>query len=157
MKRTKFSMSKVIKGPWPDSGIKVSDVDGVRLIEELAFADHLTEGIMVQLIQTMKENGIDVAEQEFLADIGFLIETVKGVIYRSLGHKHPLQNIMNNVIQVNEMKDDEEMKFDTVFDMELVENMNDFITAKLEDDDGPEISLTIFSIYTRNIRTTEIS
>ena len=34
----------------------------------------------------------------------------------------------------------EEMKFDTVFDMELVENMNDFITAKLEDDDGPEIS-----------------
>ena len=140
MKRTKFSMSKVIKGPWPDSGIKVSDVDGVRLIEELAFADHLTEGIMVQLIQTMKENGIDVAEQEFLADIGFLIETVKGVIYRSLGHKHPLQNIMNNVIQVNEMKDDEEMKFDTVFDMELVENMNDFITAKLEDDDGPEIS-----------------
>ena len=133
-------MSKVIKGPWPDSGIKVSDVDGVRLIEELAFADHLTEGIMVQLIQTMKENGIDVAEQEFLADIGFLIETVKGVIYRSLGHKHPLQNIMNNVIQVNEMKDDEEMKFDTVFDMELVENMNDFITAKLEDDDGPEIS-----------------
>ena len=133
-------MSKVIKGPWPDSGIKVSDVDGVKLIEEMAFADHLTEGIMVQLIQTMKENGIDVGEPNFLADIGFVIETVKGVIYRSLGHKHPLQNIMNNVIQVNEMKDDEEMKFDTVFDMELVENMNDFITAKLEDDDGPEIS-----------------
>jgi len=140
MKRTKFSMSKVIKGPWPDSGIKVSDVDGVKLIEEMAFADHLTEGIMVQLIQTMKENGIDVGEPNFLADIGFVIETVKGVIYRSLGHSHPLQNIMNNIIQVNEFKDDDEPKFDTVFNMELVENMNDFIIAKLEDEDGPEIS-----------------
>ena len=132
-------MSKVIKGPWPDSGIKVSDVDGVKYIEEMAFADHLTEGIMVQLIQTMKENGIDVGEPNFLADIGFVIETVKGVIYRSLGLSHPLQNIMNNIILVNEFKDEDEPRFDTVFDMELVENMNDFIIAKLEDEDGPKI------------------
>ena len=46
---------------------------------------------------------------------------------------------MNNIIQVNEFKDEDEPRFDTVFDMELVENMNDFIIAKLEDEDGPKI------------------
>ena len=40
----------VIKGPWPDPSVKISDVDGVAVVEELEWAENLTEGIMVQMI-----------------------------------------------------------------------------------------------------------
>ena len=136
--------AKVIKGPWPNSGVKISEVDGVRLIEELAFADHLTEGIMVNVVDSMQENEIDVRSQEFLADIGFVIEAVKAVIYRSMNHGHPLHEVMGNTIKVTEVDDGEESHFDTIMDIEILESVNDFITANLEDeDDEPEISWTI--------------
>ena len=96
--------AEIIKGPWPNSNIKVPDIDGLQLIEELNFADHLTEGIMVQLIETMKENNIDVGDAIFLSDIGFVIEAVKAVIYRSMGRPHPLQEVMGNLIDMKTIK-----------------------------------------------------
>tara|TARA_B100000029_G_scaffold432331_1_gene444359 strand:- start:2134 stop:2565 length:432 start_codon:yes stop_codon:yes gene_type:complete len=133
--------AEVIKGPWPNSSIKVPDIDGLRLIEELNFADHLTEGIMVQLIETMKENNIDVNNSTFLSDIGFVIEAVKAVIYRSMGHSHPLQEVMGNLINMTEIKNGEDTHVDAVINVEILEDVSDFITAKLEDDDNdPKIS-----------------
>ena len=133
--------AEIIKGPWPNSNIKVPDIDGLQLIEELNFADHLTEGIMVQLIETMKENNIDVSDAIFLSDIGFVIEAVKAVIYRSMGHPHPLQEVMGNLIDMKTIKNGEDTQIDAVINVEILEDVSDFITAKIEDDDNdPKIS-----------------
>ena len=133
--------AEIIKGPWPNSNIKVPDIDGLQLIEELNFADHLTEGIMVQLIETMKENNIDVGDAIFLSDIGFVIEAVKAVIYRSMGHPHPLQEVMGNLIDMKTIKNGEDTEIDAVINVEILEDVSDFITAKIEDDDNdPKIS-----------------
>ena len=55
------------------------------------FADDLTETLLVQMIHTMGENGIDIGGKEFVRDIGFVIEAVKGTIYRDMQLAHLLQ------------------------------------------------------------------
>ena len=43
----------------------------------MKFAEHLTEGLVVNMIANMNENGLDTESPEFVKDIGFMIEVVK--------------------------------------------------------------------------------
>ena len=47
--------------------------------EKISKIDIITEGVMVQLIHTLSENGYDIGEDSFILDIGFLSETVKSI------------------------------------------------------------------------------
>ena len=132
--------AEIIKGPWPD--IKISDIDGLQVVEDLKFADSLTEAIMVQMLSTFKENDFDTSGEMFSGDIGFMIEVIKGVIYRSMGYEHPLHGFMGDVLDVTEIADGENVHYNTSVNMELLTQVNDFITANLdtETDDDPIIS-----------------
>ena len=52
---------------------------------------------MVGLIHTIHENGFDVDSNEFLHDMGFIIECVKSVVYREMGFQHPMSDIMKEL------------------------------------------------------------
>ena len=133
-KKPKGNGGNVVKGPWPD--IKISDVDGVQVIEELNWAENLTEGIMVQMIQTLKENDFDVADSDFLRDVAFAIEVIKGIIYRNMGHEHPLHDLISGIVKVEEILDGEEKHINTSFDFDLIKNFSDYISVDF-DGDGP--------------------
>ena len=108
----------VIKGPWLNKKeVKIKDIDGLEVIENLKFADDLTEGLMIQILTNLRENNIDVNNKRFSPDIAFMIETLKAVIYRSMGYEHPLQIIMSSVLKVNELKDGVKIHIDSSFDM----------------------------------------
>jgi len=64
------------------------------------FADDLTESLLVQMIHTMGENGVDVSSTDFIKDISFVIEAVKGVIYRDMGLSHPMSDMMSQFTDV---------------------------------------------------------
>jgi hypothetical protein len=87
---------KVIQGPWPKSGrkVKVPDDGMMQLQDDIAFAEELNQTVIVQMIHTMGENGIPVADESFIKDIGFIIEVTKGVIYRSMGIPYPTQKLL---------------------------------------------------------------
>ena len=56
----------VIKGPWVNNKeVKISDIDGLEVIENLKFADDLTEGLMIQILTNFRENNIDVSDKRF--------------------------------------------------------------------------------------------
>jgi hypothetical protein len=40
------------------------------------------------------ENGVDIAEPDFLQDIAFVIESLKSTLYREMGLPHPLSKII---------------------------------------------------------------
>ena len=131
----------VIKGPWPDNGqIKISDVDGVAAVEELNWAENLTEGIMVQMIQTLNENNFDTTSSEFLGDIAFTIEVVKSVIYRNMGHEHPLHEIMESLVTLVEIEDGDKTRFNTELNFEALREVSDYISVDFNNDDGPELA-----------------
>jgi len=107
------------------------------LQENIAFADHLTESLMVQMIHTIGENGYNISGKKFVGNMAFIIETVKASLYDELGLDHPMTTIMKAVTKVSINKKDEDL-IDTEVDMDDIE----FLASVLEDedDDGPKIS-----------------
>ena len=140
----KIKDGNVIKGPWVNKKeVKIKDIDGLEVIENLKFADDLTEGLIIQVLTNFKENNIDVSNEKFSPDIAFMIETLKAVIYRSMGYEHPLHIIMSNVLKVNEIKDGDKIHIDSSFDMDLLSDTSDYISLVKEEEDndndgGPE-------------------
>ena len=117
------SAENVIKGPWKLKAKKevvVPDLDVIALQENLMFADDLTESCLVQMIHTMGENGVEIGGQEFVRDIGFVIEAVKGTIYRDMGLAHPINRVMEMLTKINV---DEKNSMNSQVDMDLLEKI----------------------------------
>jgi len=68
----------------------------------------------------MGENGVDIGGQEFVRDIGFVIETVKGTIYRDMGLAHPINRVMEMLTKINV---DEKNSMNSQVDMDLLEKI----------------------------------
>ena len=124
----------MIKGPWKLKGKKevvVPDLDVIALQENIMFADDLTESCLVQMIHTMGENGVDIGGQEFVRDIGFVIEAVKGTIYRDMGLAHPINRVMEMLTKINV---DEKNSMNSQVDMDLLEKVQ---LVELDTDEEP--------------------
>ena len=79
----------VIKGPWtPKEIVSENELDATKALK-LAFAEALTQQIVVQMIYSMGKNDVDVGDENFVYDVGLIIELTKGCIYRSMGLSHP--------------------------------------------------------------------
>ena len=94
--------ANVIKGPWKQRSkreVVVPDVDVVAIQENMMFADDLTESLLVQMIHTMSENGVDISSKSFIKDISFVVESVKGAIYRDMDLFHPMSGIMETLTE----------------------------------------------------------
>ena len=91
--------ANVIKGPWKKKSkreIIVPDVDVIALQENLMFADDLTESLLVQMIHTMGENGVDVSTKSFIKDITEVTvddeDTAQGKVNLELIEKMSIKN-----------------------------------------------------------------
>ena len=129
-------MDNVVKGPWSvKSGRKV------KLPEQnLHFAEELTQSLMVQMIHTMSENGIDVGEKEFIRDMAMIIEMVKGSIYRDMGLDHPTHMFMEEYVDIIINEDntfETEVDFDTI--IKLADMLDDEDEDEDEDEDDPKV------------------
>ena len=106
--------SNVVVGPWPDSSplvvtdsnLKKSKKTREQIIEEeMVMVDSLSENIMIQLIQSLKENSVDITSTEFVRDIAFLNESLKSLLFRELGYEHPLSDLSKHIIVPVRSKD----------------------------------------------------
>ena len=128
----------VIKGPWLAKGgrqVKLPDKDIVALRQKLQFAGELSESLIVQLIHTMGENGIDISDNSFVRDMSMVIELVQGSIYRDLELEHPTHKFMEEFVDITLLPDntiETEVDFDTIIKLTNI--------LEEEDDDDPEIS-----------------
>ena len=134
--KNKTPSAEVIQGPWGKSKrkVKLPDKNAIKAQENLAFADDLTETLMVQLIHTMHENGFDVNGQTFVKSMGFVIESVKASIYKEMSLNHPMNKIMDILSTITVEADD-----NTFVGLDM-DKLNDMTDAMQEDDDGPEMA-----------------
>ena len=98
--------------------IKLPDYDVMQLNEDVAFADNLTEGLIVQIVHILNENGIQVSDKKFISDLAFIIESLKSSIYRDLDITHDMLELMDEFMITK--FDDKTKKMNTTFDMELI-------------------------------------
>jgi len=127
----------VIRGPWLAKGgrkVKLPDKDIVALRQKLQFAEELSESLIVQMIHTMSENGIDISENSFVRDMSMVIELVQGSIYRDLELEHPTHKFMEEFVDITILEDntvETEVDFDTIIKLaDILEEV----------DDDPEVS-----------------
>lgn len=83
------------------------------------------------MIHTMGENGVEIGGQEFVRDIGFVIEAVKGTIYRDMGLAHPINRVMEMLTKINV---DEKNSMNSQVDMDLLEKVQ---LVELDTDEEP--------------------
>ena len=94
----------------------------MELQEQIMFADHLTEGLVVNLIHNLSENGVSTKEEGFIRDMGFLIELVKSTIYRDMDLEHPMQDFVD--LFVTTTKEDGQLV--TRIDIEAMNDISGF-------------------------------
>ena len=92
------------------------------------------------MIQTMGENGIRVADESFIRDLGLIIELTKGSIYRSMGIPHPTHEFFEILVDLHVDKDDKSIHSQIDLDMlEKFIEMSKYYEDD-DDDDDPEVS-----------------
>lgn len=126
----------MVKGPWPvKSGreVKLPNEDIIAMQQNIQFAEELTQSLMVQMIHTMSENGIDVSAKNFIRDMAMVISLVNGSIYRDMGMAHITQKFMEEYVNIDVEDDgsyETEVNFETIVELANL----------IEDDDDPEVS-----------------
>lgn len=116
--------NNIIKFPTKFKGKRIPKVVNINPTEtqqDLDFADNLAEGLMIGLIHNCGENGIDIKNERFIGDISFLNEVVRGILYRDIGFRHPLQRFMDTVVKT--VTEDKENTITTKVDLNLLADM----------------------------------
>ena len=88
------------------------------------------------MVQMMGENGLAVADESFIRDLGLIIELTKGSIYRSMGIPHPTHEFFEVLVDLNV---DDDRSIHSQIDLDMIEKFVE-ISKYYEDDDDPEIS-----------------
>ena len=102
----------------------------------MQFAGELTQSLMVQMIHSMGENGIDVGEKAFIRDMAMIIEMVKGSIYRDMGLDHPTHMFMEEYVDIIINEDN---TFETEVDFDTIIKLADMLDDEDEDEDDPKV------------------
>ena len=78
--------AKIIQGPWKESKrkIKLPDKDAIELQKTISFINDLTQTVIVQMIQTIKENEINVEKESFVNNMSFIIEMVRAALLKEM-------------------------------------------------------------------------
>ena len=96
---TPINNNNVVKGPWKRAKvIPQSETD--RVTEDMTLIDEIAESIMIPTIHNLSENGVDIKDEEFLSEIGFLNELVKSIMYRVMGYQHPMSDLVASVMKL---------------------------------------------------------
>ena len=141
MDNDKTEWSNVIIGPWADS----SDTNNVTPInsknkktrdqliaEEMEIIDSLSEKLMIQLIQSLKDNEVNISTSDFIRDIGFMNEVLKSILFRELGYTHPLSDLIPYIIVPTRTKDKKDVY--TKFRGDLVVELIEYLEGDIDEE-----------------------
>ena len=124
----------VVKGPWPD----IKDRHSKKVAKDLKFAEKVTKSIMTQMLTTFKYNNFDTSNKLFNRDIGFTVEVIKSVIYRSMGYEHPLHDFIGNILNITKIQEGENVYYDTSLNIDIINEMTEYISINPNDDDDDD-------------------
>jgi hypothetical protein len=128
--------AEIIQGPWKElkRKVKLPDKSVIELQKTIKFVDDLTESLIIQMIHSIKENGIDVEEESFVKNMSFIIEMVRATLLKEM-------SLNTNMIKIIDIL------FEIIFnsDYELKSNIDNLKLTmdkikEEEDNDSPELA-----------------
>ena len=130
-------VDNVIRGPWRTTKT-ITKAKSEKVAIDMLFVEDMAESVMIPMIQSFAENGLDIKNDTFVQEVGFMNEVVKSLVFRHLGYKHPMQDLIKNVMTV---KTETAEDVYAAFDGELVEEISkaaDAVIKKRDDDAGKD-------------------
>ena len=94
----KFPMDKVIRRK-REEGPKLSEEEAQAMKEE-TFIENLSEQMTLDIIEDLRDNAVAMDSDIFLQDLAVLVETLKAMLKRDFGHKHPMHDITDNLTKI---------------------------------------------------------
>jgi|TARA_B100000073_G_scaffold118356_1_gene95795 hypothetical protein len=79
--------------------------DEARQIKEDKFVEQITESLILDIIHVLQENVVDTKHDIFLRDLAIVIESIKSLLKRDFGRKHPMQTISDSIAKIHTLKD----------------------------------------------------
>ena len=110
----------VIKGPWK----KVKRVDKSqteKIAHDMAYIDDMAESVMIPMIHGLAENGVDIKSDRFITEVGFINESIRALLFRHLGYKHPMSDFIKHIMVMEKAKTED---LYASFNNDLVDKMN---------------------------------
>ena len=98
----------IVIGPWAGSTkttTKTTLSKENKITNDMNSIDKVAENVMVQLIHTLAENGVDISSKEFIRHVGFIDECVKSTLFQSMGYDHPLGELVKYLVGATKSKD----------------------------------------------------
>ena len=79
--------------------------DEARQIKEDKFVEQITESLILDIIHVLQENVVDTKTDIFLRDLSIVIESIKSLLKRDFGRKHPMQTIADTIANIPTLQD----------------------------------------------------
>ena len=97
----KPASNNILQGPWKKTKkVKIPENTIFDTQQEMAFIEELAESVIVQMVYTLGDNGVNVGTKDFFQNIAFLVESLKCTLYEEKGWFHPLTPIIKNISEV---------------------------------------------------------
>ena len=97
----KPASNNILQGPWKKTKkVKIQENSVFDTQQEIAFIEELSESVIVQMVYTLGDNGVNVGTKDFFQNIAFLVESLKCTLYEEKGWFHPLTPIIKNISDV---------------------------------------------------------
>ena len=137
----KPASNNILQGPWRTKKVKIPENSVFDTQQEMAFIEELAESVIVQMVYTLGDNGVNVGTKDFFQNIAFLVESLKCTLYEEKGWFHPLTPIIKNITEVS--VEDSDSDEETITLRLNIDKLNALV-KKLnldndETDDDPEI------------------
>ena len=98
----KPASNNILQGPWKKTKkVKIQENSVFDTQQEMAFIEELAESVIVQMVYTLGDNGVNVGTKDFFQNIAFLVESLKCTLYEEKGWFHPLTPIIKNISEVS--------------------------------------------------------
>ena len=81
-----------------------------RQIKEDKFIEQITESLILDVIHVLQENVVDTKKEIFLKDLAIIIESIKSLLKRDFGRKHPMQKIADSIANIHTLKDGKKVR-----------------------------------------------
>jgi len=68
------------------------------------FVEELTEQLSMTILAICQENVVHMKGEPFLRDLAVVVESLKSLLYRDFGKKHPMQKVTDTLTQIIKLK-----------------------------------------------------
>ena len=92
----------------------------------------VAESVMIPMIHGLAENGVDIKSDRFITEVGFINESIRALLFRHLGYKHPMSDFIKHIMVMEKAKTEDVY---ASFDDKMIDKMNKVLESEKDKKD----------------------